>query len=122
MNCKRQLTAWIVASAIALCSMSVQANNSQQDKMKSCNADASAKNLAGADRKAYMKSCLSAKPAAPASTATNSQQQKMKTCNADATARSLTGDARKAYMKTCLSATPSSSTAPAPAGAAPATK
>jgi psiF repeat len=33
--------------------------NSQQQKMKSCNADAKSKGLKGADRKAFMKSCLS---------------------------------------------------------------
>jgi hypothetical protein len=31
------------------------------EKMKTCNADAKAKNLAGAERKAFMKECLSAK-------------------------------------------------------------
>ena len=121
MNGKLHLSAWIAASAFALCCMSVQAENSQQDKMKSCNADASAKNLTGDNRKAFMSTCLSAKPA-PASTGTNSQQEKMKTCNANATAKNMSGDARKAYMQTCLSATPSSSTTPAPAGAAPAAK
>jgi hypothetical protein len=33
--------------------------SAQQDKMKKCNADAKAKNLAGDERKAFMKSCLS---------------------------------------------------------------
>jgi hypothetical protein len=121
MNGKLHLSTWIVASVFAWCCTSVQAENSQQDKMKSCNAEASAKNLAGDSRKAFMSTCLSAKPA-PASTGTNSQQEKMKTCNADATAKNMTGDARKAYMQTCLSATPSSSTTPAPAGTAPAGK
>jgi hypothetical protein len=36
----------------------------QQDKMKSCNADPKAKTLKGDERKAFMKECLSAKPAA----------------------------------------------------------
>ncbi|WP_440223400.1 PsiF family protein [Dokdonella sp. MW10] len=36
----------------------------QQDKMKTCNASATAKELKGEARKAYMSSCLSAKPAA----------------------------------------------------------
>jgi hypothetical protein len=31
----------------------------QQEKMKSCNADAKTKGLKGADRKAFMKDCLS---------------------------------------------------------------
>ena len=70
--------------------------------MTTCNADAKTKGLTGDDRKAFMKTCLSADAPAPASG--NSQQQKMKTCNADASAKGLKGDDRKAYMKTCLSA------------------
>jgi hypothetical protein len=33
--------------------------NSQQEKMKTCNADATTKGLKGAGRKAFMKDCLS---------------------------------------------------------------
>ncbi|MFU4440359.1 MULTISPECIES: PsiF family protein [Pseudomonas aeruginosa group] len=70
----------------------------QQEKMKSCNADASAKALKGDERKAFMSSCLKAGGGAKAAT----QQEKMKTCNADATAKALKGDERKAFMSTCL--------------------
>ena len=35
----------------------------QQDKMKTCNADAKTKDLKGDERKAFMKECLSNKPA-----------------------------------------------------------
>ncbi|WP_353235893.1 PsiF family protein [Diaphorobacter ruginosibacter] len=70
----------------------------QQQKMTACNADAGAKELKGDERKAFMKSCLSNKPAKPAT-----QQEKMKTCNADAGTKSLKGDERKAFMKECLS-------------------
>jgi hypothetical protein len=35
-----------------------QPANSQQERMKSCNADATAKGLKGDDRKSFMKSCL----------------------------------------------------------------
>ena len=74
--------------------------SAQQSKMKTCNADAADKK--GDERKAFMKSCLSAKPAAePAKPAT--QQEKMKTCNADAKTKALKGDERKAFMKDCLS-------------------
>ena len=75
--------------------------NSQQTKMKTCNADATSKGLKGDDRKSYMKTCLSDQPAT-AATPANSQQEKMKTCNADATSKGLKGDDRKSYMKTCL--------------------
>jgi psiF repeat len=71
----------------------------QQEKMKTCNADATGKS--GDERKAFMKECLSAKPAAAAASGTP-QQQKMKSCNADA--KGKTGDERKAFMKECLSA------------------
>ena len=74
--------------------------NSQQEKMRTCNADAKTKGLKGDDRKAYMKTCLSDQPAAPAKT--NSQQEKMKTCNADAKTKALKGAERKAFMKDCL--------------------
>jgi hypothetical protein len=69
----------------------------QQSKMKTCNADAAGKK--GDERKAFMKECLSAKPAAPEPKMT--QQDKMKKCNADATGKK--GDDRKAFMKECLS-------------------
>ena len=71
----------------------------QQERMKTCNADATAKALKGDERKAFMSDCLSNKPAAPIS-----QQEKMKVCNADATKKALKGDERKAFMSQCLSA------------------
>ena len=77
------------------------ATNSQQDKMSTCNADATSKGLKGDDRKAYMKTCLSDAPA-PAAKG-NSQQEKMKSCNATATSKGLKGDDRKSFMSTCLS-------------------
>jgi psiF repeat len=58
----------------------------QQSKMGECNKD---------ERKAFMKTCLSAKKA--------SQQEKMKACNADPKAKAAKGDERKAFMKECLS-------------------
>ncbi len=68
----------------------------QQNKMVTCNADASGKK--GDERKAFMKECLSAKPVK----LMTPQQEKMKACNTDATGKK--GDERKAFMKTCLSA------------------
>jgi hypothetical protein len=103
----------------------VLAANEQQNKMATCNKDATGKK--GDERKAFMKECLSSKPAAPAATpaaapspapeaapaAGNSQQNKMATCNKEATGKK--GDERKAFMKECLSNKPA-----APASAAPA--
>lgn len=78
------------------------AENAQQGKMKECNAQAKTKNLAGDERKAFMKECLSAAKVEAASALT-AQQEKMKSCNADAKAKALKGDARKSFMKECLS-------------------
>jgi psiF repeat len=63
----------------------------QQSKMADCNKEAGDKK--GDERKAFMKTCLSAKKP--------TQQDKMKTCNADAKGKA--GDERKAFMKECLS-------------------
>ncbi|AIV46969.1 PsiF family protein [Burkholderia pseudomallei] len=73
------------------------AANSQQDKMKACNAQAAGKT--GDERKAFMKDCLAAKPAKKMS-----QQEKMKACNTQAADKK--GDERKAFMKDCLAAKP----------------
>jgi psiF repeat-containing protein len=74
----------------------------QQNKMKACSDQANAKGLGegkGEERKAFMKECLSAKPAKGGKTA---QQEKMKACNKEAGEKKLTGDDRKQFMSTCL--------------------
>ena len=65
----------------------------QQSKMGTCNKDAG--EMKGDERKAFMKTCLSAKK--------ETQQSKMKSCNADPKAKATKGDERKAFMKECLS-------------------
>lgn len=83
------------------------AKTTQQTKMGTCNKEATGKK--GDERKAFMKECLSAKPAAAAAAATpapdeaaagTTQQNKMKTCNAEAKGKK--GDERKAFMSECL--------------------
>ena len=68
------------------------APTAQQSKMGECNKDAADKK--GDERKAFMKSCLSAKKA--------SQQDKMKACNKDVGEKKLKGLARKEFMSGCL--------------------
>lgn len=84
----------MLAAAFGALALSAQAQTAQQNKMKECNAEA--KDKTGDDRKAFMKTCLSAKKDPQAA-----QRDKMKTCNASAAGK--TGDARKAHMKECLS-------------------
>jgi hypothetical protein len=88
------------AAGLLLLSMSVGAQNSQQDKMKTCNLQAKEQSLSGDARKSFMKTCLSNKEAAQSKL--TPQQQKMKQCNADAKSRSLSGGDRKTFMSTCL--------------------
>lgn len=90
----------LLAGQGAIAQSSTTHSNSQQEKMKTCNADASAKALKGADREAYMKTCLSKEGSASKG---NSQQEKMKSCNADASSKGLKGTDREAFMKSCLS-------------------
>lgn len=84
------------AADTAVAAASAAAPTAQQNKMGLCNKDAADKK--GDERKAFMKSCLSAKK-----DGRTEQQNKMKTCNADAGTKALKGDERKAFMKSCLS-------------------
>ena len=87
------------------------AQQAQQEKMKSCNKEATAKALKDDERKPFMKTCLSGKTstapatvapsAAPAATKMT-QQDKMKACNKDAKDKALKGDERKKFMSDCL--------------------
>lgn len=79
---------------------SERAPTAQQNKMTTCNKDATGKK--GDERKAFMKDCLSASGTPTGAKMT--QQDKMKTCNVGAADKKLKGDDRKMYMKTCLSA------------------
>lgn len=90
----------LTLAAIAMPALAAEPTT-QQNKMKSCHAEAKSKDLTGDERKAFMKTCLSAKAEAPAEGKT-AQQNKMKTCNADAKAKALKGDERKAFMSSCL--------------------
>jgi hypothetical protein len=89
---KYLLTALTVAFAsFAVPAYAADAPTAQQSKMGTCNKEAVGKK--GDERKAFMKSCLSAKK--------EGQQSKMKTCNASA--KGQKGAERKAFMKECLS-------------------
>ena len=84
----------------------------QQNKMGTCNADAKTKALKGDERKAFMKDCLSAKPADGASTPAASPM-----CEKSAADKKLYGAAKNAHVKKCMA----DSAAPAAAAATPAT-
>ena len=77
-----------------------EAATEQQNKMVTCNKEATGKK--GDERKAFMKECLSKKPAEEPKPAMNSQQNKMATCNKEAAGKK--GDERKQFMSECLKA------------------
>jgi hypothetical protein len=78
----------------------------QQEKMKSCNADADKEKLKGDDRKKFMSNCLKGGVTAAnepkAEPKKETQQEKMKSCNALADKDKLKGDDRKKFMSDCL--------------------
>ena len=114
----------LFALSLFLAPQAFAADTPQQAKMKECNAQA--KDMKGDERKAFMKTCLSAKEdkkgamkeekavkedtkgtmkeeKAATEDKKSAQQDKMKKCNVDAKAKNLAGDERKAFMKSCLS-------------------
>jgi hypothetical protein len=97
---KKLIAAMLLATPFIL--STAHAATEQQGKMATCNKEAADKK--GDERKAFMKGCLSAKPAKPAkaqaSEAQKAQQEKMKSCNAEAKGKK--GDERKKFMSTCL--------------------
>jgi hypothetical protein len=69
------------------------AQEAQQQRMATCNTEASQRELKRDARQSYMSACLGGKM---------NQTTLMKVCNAEATQDKMTADARKAYLATCL--------------------
>lgn len=117
----------LIITAIAILSWGflpvAEAATEQQNKMVTCNKEATGKK--GDERKAFMKECLSKKPATPATAEkpaapaapdkpaapaapaatekpASAQQNKMATCNKEADGKK--GDERKKFMSECLKA------------------
>ena len=72
-----------------------QAATEQQNKMKTCNAEAKGKK--GDERKAFMKECLSAKADAPAAAPAPSAA-----CEKSAADKKLAGAAKASHIKKCM--------------------
>lgn len=71
----------------------------QQQRMTSCNQQATAQALKGDARKTYMSDCLKNSKSAPGEKSLTPQQQKMRECNNQATQQSLKGDDRNKFMR-----------------------
>jgi hypothetical protein len=83
----------LAAPAIAQTKPPSPAQLAQQQRMSTCNADATSRNFKGQARKDYMSACLSG---------SSTPQVMMKVCNAEATQEKMTPDDRKSYLGTCL--------------------
>lgn len=89
--------------AVALLTAGPALAATQQEKMKTCNAEAKKNDLKGEERKKFMSECLSAAAPEPGKKELSSSQERMKNCNAEAKSKNLSGDARKGFMSECLS-------------------
>jgi hypothetical protein len=95
---KRILIAALLAAPLCTYAAEEKKMTSQQEKMGSCNKEATAKELKGDARKGFMKDCLSAEKKEVKLT----QQEKMKACNKEAGDKAVKGDDRKKFMSQCL--------------------
>ena len=87
----------LFAAALFAVAVGAQATP-QQDKMKACNAEA--KDKKGDERKAFMKECLAAKPAAAAMPAADAGANAA--CEKSVADKKLHGAAAKSHMKKCM--------------------
>ncbi|MBV8501025.1 MAG: phosphate starvation-inducible protein PsiF [Paucibacter sp.] len=96
----KSLITVLAAAAFALTAGGVHAkeNTAQQNKMASCNKEATGKK--GDERKAFMSQCLSAKPAEAASAPADSGAQAA--CDAKAAEKKLHGAAKTSFTKKCV--------------------
>lgn len=92
----------LLAGVVGAATAADKAMTPQQQRMTTCNQQATSQTLKGDERKTYMSNCLKNSQSAPADKSLTPQQQKMKECNAEAGKQTLSGDARKTFMSNCL--------------------
>jgi hypothetical protein len=95
----------VLSAAILLASSAFAIAGPQQERMKSCNAEAKEKALKGDDRRSFMSSCLSsgsaAKPTLTADEA-GALKERKKQCRTEATDKALKGEERKSFIADCV--------------------
>jgi hypothetical protein len=72
----------------------------QQERLASCEADATAANITGDARKSVISTCLSRKAVGQANT--SAAQEKLKWCNAKAGEKDLVDSARRTFIENCV--------------------
>lgn len=92
----------IIATFIALVASVPAMAATQQEKMRTCNAEAKSQSLKGEDRRTFMSQCLSVTPEEKQERL--AVKEKSRTCAAEAKAKSIKGDERKQFIAQCLAA------------------
>ncbi|KNC08479.1 hypothetical protein AC791_07085 [Klebsiella sp. RIT-PI-d] len=77
----------------------------QQQRMTTCNEQATAKTLKGDERKSFMRDCLKNEKNTNDGKGLTPQQLKMRDCSSQATQQSLKGEDRSKFMSGCLKKT-----------------
>lgn len=104
MPSKRRFLFLSVLPALLLVQSPVIHAGPQQDRMKSCNAEAKEKTLKGDERRTFMKSCLSSASAAKTQAADQSTvlEDRKRQCRDEAKEKALKGDERKSFLSDCM--------------------
>ncbi len=92
----KQLLALMLVAAVAAAAPAMAAENAQQNKMKTCQAQAGEKKLEGKARQDYVNNCLKAKPEAKP----EKKESKMAMCNRQTAG--LKGEARSKAQSECM--------------------
>ena len=103
----KKIVSAAIAALLSLSAASAMAANAQQNKMKDCNAQATAKALKGDERKKFMSECLKAAPLPPApppppAAGPLAPKDAMKACAA--ASKGKAGAEKKQFMSDCLKA------------------
>lgn len=107
MDCAMKITLMVTlaASLVFMTAANAAEKTPQQQRMTTCNQQATANALKGDERKSFMSSCLKGSGTQSDGKSLTPQQQKMRECNATATQQSLKGADRKKFMSACLKKT-----------------
>lgn len=93
---------FLIALIAALVASTSAVAATQQEKMRTCNAEAKSQSLKGEDRRAFMSQCLSVTPEEKQERL--ALKEKTRSCNAEARAKSIKGEERKQFITQCMAA------------------
>jgi len=89
----------VIAAVIALVATGNAFAATQQEKMRSCSAEAKGKSLKGEERREFMSQCLSSTPEEKQERL--ALKEKTRACTAEARSKGLKGDERRSFIEQC---------------------